>query len=167
MNNWELFTRAPLGGIFRPPLEYSQLLENCVRYRHQTLSTLSDINLTPCLKLLSNFVGNFLRKWRFSDVMSCDFELKMVVSYIERRSMYAEANRKHKVSKQRKLNSLQDGCLGFSKKFGFWPSNFQKTSFFSGKSALKSKIFNFFLKTYYMYRAHMRVVSMSNLQFVY
>ena len=49
--------------------------------------------------------------------MSCDFELKMVVSYIDRRLMYAEANRKQKVSKQRKLNSLQDGYLGFQK---FW-----------------------------------------------
>ena len=36
--------------------------------------------------------------------MSCDFELKMIVSYINRRLMYAEANRKQKVSKQRKLN---------------------------------------------------------------
>ena len=47
--------------------------------------------------------------------MSCDFELKMVVNYIDRRSMYTEANRKQKVSKQRKLKSLQDGYLGFSK----------------------------------------------------
>ena len=35
--------------------------------------------------------------------MSCDFELKMVVSYIDRRSVYAEAHRKQKVSKQRKF----------------------------------------------------------------
>ena len=70
--------------------------------------------------------------------MSCDFELKMV-SYIDRRSMYAEANRKQKVSKQRKLNSLQVGYLGFSKFVNF-DLKFQKTSF-SGKSALKSKIF--------------------------
>ena len=53
--------------------------------------------------------------------MSCDFELKMVVSYIDRRLMYAEANRKQKVSKQRKLNSLQDGYLGFSKFLDFNP----------------------------------------------
>ena len=46
--------------------------------------------------------------------MSCDFELKMVVRYIDRRSMYSEANRKQKVSKQRELISLQDGYLGFS-----------------------------------------------------
>ena len=77
--------------------------------------------------------------------MSCDFELKMVVSYIDRRLMYAEANRKQKVSKQRKLNFLQDGYLGFSKFLDFDPQKFQKTSF-SGKSALKSKIFKIFKK---------------------
>ena len=64
--------------------------------------------------------------------MSCDFELKIVVSYIDRRLMYAEANRKQKVSKQRKLNYLQDGYLGFSKCLDFDPQNFQKISF-SGK----------------------------------
>ena len=71
----------------------------------------------------------FFRKWRFSDVMSCDFELKMVVSYIDRRSMFAAANRKQKVSKQRKWNSLQDGYLRFSKFLDFDPQNFKKTSF--------------------------------------
>ena len=55
--------------------------------------------------------------------MSCDFELKMVVSYIDRRLMYAAENRKQKVSKQRKLNSLQDGYLGFSKFLDFDPKN--------------------------------------------
>ena len=98
--------------------------------------------------------------------MSCDFELKMVVSYIDRRSMYAEANRKQKVSKERKLNSLQDGYLGFSKFLDFDPQNFKKTFFFSGKSALKSKIFKIFKKPYYMYGTHMRVVSMPNFKFV-
>ena len=61
--------------------------------------------------------------------MSCDFELKMVVSYIERRLMYAEANRKQKVSKQMKLNFLQDGNLGFSKFLDFDPKNFKKQVF--------------------------------------
>ena len=61
--------------------------------------------------------------------MSCDFELKMIVSYIDRRLMYAEANRKQKVSKQRKLNSLQDGYLGFSKFLDFDPQNFKKQDF--------------------------------------
>ena len=75
--------------------------------------------------------------------MSCDFELKMVVRYIERGLMYAEANHKQKVSKQRKLNSLQDGYLGFSNFLDFDPQNFKKTSF-SGKNALKSKIYNIF-----------------------
>ena len=58
--------------------------------------------------------------------MSCDFELKMVVSYIDRRLMYAETNRKQKVSKQSKLNSLQDGYLGFLKFLDFDPQNFKK-----------------------------------------
>ena len=61
--------------------------------------------------------------------MSCDFELKMVVSYIDRRLMYTEANRKQKVSKQRKLNFLQDGHLGFSKQNNFDPQNFKKQVF--------------------------------------
>ena len=61
--------------------------------------------------------------------MLCDFELKMVVGYIDRRLMYAEANRKQKVSKQRKLNSLQDGYLGFSKFLDFDPQNFKKQFF--------------------------------------
>ena len=33
--------------------------------------------------------------------------------------MYTEANRKQKVSKQRKWNSLQDGYVGFSKNLDF------------------------------------------------
>ena len=70
--------------------------------------------------------------------MSCDFELKLV-SYIDRRSMYAGANRKQKVSKQRKLNYLQDGYLGFSKFLDFGPKNF-KNKFFWEKC---SKIQNF------------------------
>ena len=61
--------------------------------------------------------------------MSCDFELKMVVRYIDRRLMYAEANRKQKVSKERKLNSLQDGYLGFSKCLDFYTKNFKKQIF--------------------------------------
>ena len=97
--------------------------------------------------------------------MSCNFELKMVVSYIDRRLMYAEENRRQKVSEQRKLNSLQDGYLGFSFFFYFDTQNFKKTSF-SGKSALKSKIFKIFKKTYYMYRTHIRVVRMPNFKFV-
>ena len=78
--------------------------------------------------------------------------------------MYAKANRKQKVSKQRKLNSLQDGYRGFSIFFYFDPQNFKSS--FSGKSALKPKIFTIFKKPYYMYRTHMRVVSMSNFKFV-
>ena len=97
--------------------------------------------------------------------MSCDFELKMVVSYIDRRSMYAEANRKQMVSKQRKWNSLQDGYLGFSKLLDFAPKISKKTFFF-GKSALKSKIFKMFKKPYYMYSTHMIVVRMPNFKFV-
>ena len=61
--------------------------------------------------------------------MSCDFEPKMVVSYIDRRLMYTEANRKQKMSKQRKLNSLQHGYLGFPKFLDFDPQNFKKQIF--------------------------------------
>ena len=77
--------------------------------------------------------------------MSCDFELKMVVSYIDRRLTYAEANRKQKVSKQRKLNSLQDGYLGFSKFLDFDPQNFKKQLFW--KKCSKIQNFQNFQKT--------------------
>ena len=53
----------------------------------------------------------------------------MVVSYIDRRSMFTEANRKQKVSKDWKLNSLRDGYLGFSKILDFDPQNFKKHVF--------------------------------------
>ena len=53
----------------------------------------------------------------------------MVVSYIDRRLMYTEANRKEKVSEERKLNSLQDGYHGFSKFWDFDPQNFKKLMF--------------------------------------
>ena len=43
--------------------------------------------------------------------------------------MYTEANRKQKVSKERKLNSLQDGYLGFSKFLDFDPKKFKKQNF--------------------------------------
>ena len=44
--------------------------------------------------------------------------------------MYTEANRKQEMSKQRKLNSLQDGYLGFKKKkMDFDPQNFKKQVF--------------------------------------
>ena len=65
--------------------------------------------------------------------MSYDFELKMVVSYNDRRTMCAEANRKQKLSKQRKLNYVQNRCLGFSKFLDFDPQNFKKKQFFLGK----------------------------------
>ena len=54
--------------------------------------------------------------------------------------MYTDANRKQKVSKQRKFNSLQDGYREFSRILDFDPQNFEK-QVFSEKSALKSKIF--------------------------
>ena len=63
----------------------------------------------------------------------------MVVSYTDRRLMYAEANRKEKVSKQMKLNSLQDGYLGFSK-FLILTPKISKNLFFWKKC---SKIQNF------------------------
>ena len=61
--------------------------------------------------------------------MSCDFELKMVVIYIDRRSLCAEVNRKQKVSKQKKLDYLQDAYLGFSKFLDFDPQYFKKRVF--------------------------------------
>ena len=81
--------------------------------------------------LSENFVKFGLENFWDNDVSvtSCDFELKMVVNYIDRRSMYTEANRKQKVWKQRKLNSLQDGYLGFSKILDFDPQNFKKQVF--------------------------------------
>ena len=82
--------------------------------------------------------------------MSCDFELKMVVSYIDRRSMYAEANRKQKVSKERKLNSLQDGYLGFSNFLDLAPK-ISKNNFFWEKC---SKIQNFQKTVLYVYDTH-------------
>ena len=77
--------------------------------------------------------------------MSCDFELKMVVSYIDRRSMYTEANRKQKVSKQRKLNSLQYGYLGFSNFFILTPK-ISKNKFF-WENCSKIQNFQNFQKT--------------------
>ena len=61
--------------------------------------------------------------------MSCDFELKMVVSYIDRRAMCTEVNRKQKVSKQMKLNYLQDGYLGCSTFLDFDHQNVKKQVF--------------------------------------
>ena len=88
----------------------------------------------------------------------------MVASYIDRRSMYTEANRKQKVSKQRTFNSLQDGYLGFSKVLVFDPQ-ISKDKFFWEKC---SKIQNFqnVKKPYYMYRTYLRVVSMPNFKLV-
>ena len=85
--------------------------------------------------------------------MSSDFELKMVVRYIDRRLMYAEANRKQKPSKQRKLNSLQDGYLRFSKFLDFDPQNFKNKFFW--KKCSKIQIFQNFQKTVlYVYDTH-------------
>ena len=55
--------------------------------------------------------------------------------------MNTEANRKQKTSKQRKLNFLQDGYLGFSQFFDFDTQNFEKNYLFR-KIAVKFKIFN-------------------------
>ena len=87
----------------------------------------------------------------------------MFVSYIDRRSMYAEANRKQKLSKQRKLNSLQDGFLGSSIFLNF-DTKISQNIFFWKKC---SKIQNFqnFQKTVYMYRTHMRVVCTMHAKF--
>ena len=62
----------------------------------------------------------------------------MVVSYIDHRLMYTEANRKQKVSKERKLNSLQDGILGFSKFLDFDPQNVKKQVFLEKCSKIQN-----------------------------
>ena len=84
----------------------------------------------------------------------------MVVSYIDRRSMYAEANRKQKVSKQRKLNYLQDGYLGFANFFILTPKISQNKFFWEKCS--KIKIFQNFQKNHIICIGHTRVVSMPN-----
>ena len=89
----------------------------------------------------------------------------MVVSYIDRRLMYAEANRKQKMSKQKEIEFSTRWLSRILKCLDFDPQNFKKL-FCSGKSALKSKFFKIFKKTYYMYRTHMRVVRMPNFKFV-
>ena len=43
--------------------------------------TLLAIHLILYLEFVSNSVGYVFRKWRFSDVMVCNFQSKMVVSY--------------------------------------------------------------------------------------
>ena len=55
------FNPRPAGGhiLPPPPFEYSRELANYVRYRYQIFSTLSDINLTPILIILSNSVEFF------------------------------------------------------------------------------------------------------------
>ena len=90
----------------------------------------------------------------------------MVVSYIDRRSMYAEPNRKQQVSKQRKLNFLQDGYLGFSTFLDFDPQNFKKQVFLKKKCSKIQNLQNF-QKTILYYRTHMRVGRMPNFKFVY
>ena len=128
-NKWRSYSRKTEGGSDpTPPPPRRWRVKNYVRYRDQTFSTLSDINVTPCLKILSNLVGKFLRKWRFSDVMSCDFELKMVVSYIDLRLMYAEANRKKRC--QNKGNwILYKMAISDFQNFWIFTPKFQKTSF--------------------------------------
>ena len=51
--------------------------------------------------------------------MSCDFEPKMVVSYIDRRLMYTEANRKQKVSEKKEIEFSTIWLSRIFKIFGF------------------------------------------------
>ena len=88
---------AGVGGIFCPPPPTSRIFAITWEIRKISPPNFQYLIGHQFDTLSENFVKfgwNFLRKWRFSDVMSCDFELKMVVSYIDRRSMYTEANRK-------------------------------------------------------------------------
>ena len=104
-------TRAPLAGIFCP---LSNIRGN-LKTTKDIGTTLSVPYRTSIWRLVWKFcqIWLFFFNWRFSDVMSWDFEPKMVVSYIDRRSTYTEASHKQKVPKQRKFNSLQGGYLGF------------------------------------------------------
>ena len=126
------FNPRPAGGHILTPSRIFAITSELRKILPQNFQYLIGHQLDTLSEQFSqiNLVGTFLRKWRFSDVMSCDFDLKMVVSYIDRRSMYSEANRKQKVSKQRKLNSLQDGYLGLSKCLDFDPQKFKKHVFF-------------------------------------
>ena len=72
-------------------------------------------------------------------------------NYIDRRSMYTEVNRNQKVSKQRKLNSLQDGYIRFSKILDFDSQNFKKQVFL-GKLLSNPKFSK--LKKSFIYTGH-------------
>ena len=74
--------------------------------------------------------------------MSCDFELKMVVSYIDRRSMYTKADRKKGI-KTKEIEFSTRWLSQIFKNVGFWPPEFQKNKFFWEKC---SKIQNFQIK---------------------
>ena len=58
------------------PLPLANFLNNLklsLGYRHETCGTSFSINLAYSHKISAKSVEKFLRKWRFSDVMSCDF----------------------------------------------------------------------------------------------
>ena len=80
--------------------------------------------------------------------MSCDFELKMVVSYIDRRSMYTEANHIAKGVKTKEIE-FSTGWLSRNFKNFDFDTKISKT-IFSGKSAPKSKIFQIFKTVLYV-----------------
>ena len=143
----------PAGGAYSAPL--SNIRDN-LRTTLDIATKLSVPYRTSIWHLVWNFcyfLKFILGKWRFIDIMLCDFELKMVVIYIDRTLMHAEAKRKQKVSKQRKLNYLQDSYLGFSKKFGFWPPKFQK-KFFWEKCSNIQNFQNFQKNVLYVWKTH-------------
>ena len=76
--------------------------------------------------------------------MSCDFELKMVVRYIDRRLLYAEANRK-KMCQNKGNWIVYKMAISDFQNFWILTPKISKNKF-SGKSALKSKIFKIFKK---------------------
>ena len=92
---WELRTISPPNFQYLMGHQFDTLSENFVKFGWQ-------------------FFEKMTFQWRHAMRF---WAKKMVVSYIDHRSMNAEANRKQKVSKQRKLNYLQDGYLGF---LNFW-----------------------------------------------
>ena len=71
--------------------------------------------------------------------MSCDFELKMVVRYIDRRLLYAEANRKKRCQNKGNLILYKMAISDFQN-FGILTPKIKKNKFFWKKC---SKIQNF------------------------
>ena len=90
--------------ITLPPLPYFlDSSKSDGRYRRETFSTLSVINLTSFAKISEKSVENFLRKSRFSDVMFCYFGSKSGKCMKASRMYSFEVKRNPKNVKRRKI----------------------------------------------------------------